>query len=113
MKIIINKLTGQVLYATMVDIELSENIIAIEDVIPPGILIPFWDGEKYYETITPAEIASRKIERNLQYNLQQYDEMKPYDWYFTRFVRNGTPVPQSILDILLEIELRYDNLKLV
>ena len=43
MKTIINKITGQVLYATIVEVELLENEIAIDELLTEAFENPYFD----------------------------------------------------------------------
>lgn len=44
-------------------------------------------------------------------NENQYNELQPYDWYFTRFIRKGIEVPKEVIDITNEIDEKYKKLK--
>lgn len=46
-----------------------------------------------------------------QLNAQQYDELKPTDWYFVRKSELGIEVPQEILDERDSIRKKYNDLK--
>jgi hypothetical protein len=111
MKTIINEITGQFLYSTIVEVHLLENEIAIDELPSSDLLIHIWNSSEWIEGITEQELQIRKQQRIEELNKLQYNEMEPYDWHFTRLVRKGTAVPQDILDVIAEIELRYDNLK--
>lgn len=43
MKTIINKITGQVLYATIVEVELLENEIAIDELLTEAFEFPYFN----------------------------------------------------------------------
>lgn len=45
MKIVINKLTGQVLYASITEVELLENEIAIDEILTENFENPYFDFE--------------------------------------------------------------------
>lgn len=51
MKLIINKFTGQVLYATIVEVDILENEIAIDEVLTEYFENPYFDFETktFYE----------------------------------------------------------------
>jgi len=59
MKTIIDKNTGQVLYATLVDIDLQENEIQIDALLTENFTTPYWNFEtlSFYDDATPEEIA--------------------------------------------------------
>jgi hypothetical protein len=46
MKTVINKHTGEVLFATMTEVELADNQIAIDDLVSENFNRAFWDFEK-------------------------------------------------------------------
>jgi hypothetical protein len=107
--------TGRCILYTQEFLDFKGNEISdwnLTDILPSSdLLIPIWNGLEWVEGITEQElqvIKQRKIE---ELNKLQYDEMQPLDWYFIRLFRKGTAVPQEILDIITEIELRYNNLK--
>jgi hypothetical protein len=94
-------------------LDLVEKYELIEVPFPPSsdLLIPIWNGLEWAEGITEQEFQIIKQQKIEELNKLQYNEMEPYDWYFIRLFRKGTAVPQEILDIITEIELRYNNLK--
>ena len=46
-----------------------------------------------------------------QLNAQQYDELKPTDWYFVRKVELDVEVPNEVIEYRLAIRKKYDDLK--
>jgi hypothetical protein len=58
MKSIINKITGEFLYCTIVDFELQENEIAIDELLTVIYVKPFFNFEtkEFYEGATEQEI---------------------------------------------------------
>ena len=66
-------------------------------------------GVKYVEAI-PEEIAeaNKLIVQNLK--LEQYQELLPTDWYYTRYIETGQEVPLEIKQQRQEIRDKYSNL---
>jgi hypothetical protein len=58
MKTIIDSITGKVLYATSIDIDLQENEIAIDNLLEDNFINPYWNFENstFYENATEQEI---------------------------------------------------------
>ena len=58
MKHILDKNTGELLYATKVDVKLNKNEIAVDEALMDWMLKPFYNFEtkEYYETATQEEI---------------------------------------------------------
>ena len=58
MKTIIDSITGKVLYATSIDIDLQPNEIAIDNLLQDNFVNPYWDFENrnFYENATEQEI---------------------------------------------------------
>ena len=52
--------------------------------------------------------ANKPIVQNL--NLQQYQELLPTDWYYTRYIETGQEVPLEIKQQRQEIRDKYNNL---
>jgi hypothetical protein len=59
MKTIIDNITGKVLYASSIDIDLQENEIAIDNLLQDNFINPYWnfDTETFYENATSQEIS--------------------------------------------------------
>ena len=62
MKTIIDKNTGELLYATVIDVQLSENQSLIDEMLTQWMLKPFYNFEtkEFYETATEEEIKQYK-----------------------------------------------------
>ena len=90
-----------------------------------GILIPqddtnelfkqrcdFLENGGQFEIVeaTPEEIAeaNKLIVQNLK--LEQYQELLPTDWYYTRYIETGQEVPLEIKQQRLDIREKYNNL---
>ena len=90
-----------------------------------GILIPqddtnelfqqrcdFLENGGQFEIIesTPEEIAeaNKPIVQNLK--LEQYQELLPTDWYYTRYIETGQEVPLEIKQQRQEIRDKYNDL---
>jgi len=71
----------------------------------------FWNGSAWVESATEEEIDFYNQEQIKIINQNQYDELQPYDWYFTRLVRKGIEVPKEIVDITNRIDEKYKTLK--
>jgi hypothetical protein len=59
MKTIIDKNTGEVLFATLNEVDLKQNEIAIDNLLQDNFANPYWDfsNSTFYENATPEEIA--------------------------------------------------------
>ena len=73
-----------------------------------------WNGSEFIEGATPEEIAEANkiiIEQNIEsLKQQQYQELLPTDWYYTRFIEAGQEVPLEIKQQRQEIRDKYNNL---
>jgi hypothetical protein len=60
MKTIIDKNTGQVLYASFNEVDLKENEIAIDNLLQDNFVSAYWDFDTstFYENATAEEIAA-------------------------------------------------------
>jgi hypothetical protein len=58
MKTIIDSITGKVLYATSIDIDLQPNEIAIDNLLQDNFVNPYWDfnTQTFYENATEQEL---------------------------------------------------------
>jgi hypothetical protein len=58
MKTIIDSITGKVLYATSIEVDLQENEIAIDNLLQDNFVNPYWDFENsnFYENATEQEV---------------------------------------------------------
>lgn len=58
MKTIIDSITGKVLYATSIDVDLQENEIAIDNLLQDNFINPYWSfsNTTFYENATEQEI---------------------------------------------------------
>jgi hypothetical protein len=59
MKTIIDKNTGQVLFATLNEVDLKQNEIAIDNLLQDNFVSAYWDfsNSTFYENATTQEIA--------------------------------------------------------
>ena len=59
MKTIIDKNTGQVLFASLAEVELKDNEMLIDSLLTENFVIPYWDFEnsRFYENATAEEIS--------------------------------------------------------
>ncbi len=59
MKTIIDKNTGEVLYASLNEVDLKENEISIDSLLTENFVNPYWSfaNSAFYESATPEEIA--------------------------------------------------------
>jgi len=74
-------------------------------------LYPKWNGENYYESATQSDFDRIHQEKIKEYNTNQYQELSPTDWYFTRFIETGVEVPEEIKNERNAIRIKYDLLK--
>ena len=67
-------------------------------------------NEVLFVESTPEEIAeaNKPIVQNLK--LEQYQELSPTDWYYTRYIETGQEVPLEIKQQRQEIRDKYNNL---
>ena len=65
------------------------------------------------KTPSAEEIAEHQLKQQLEQQKtlkqQQYEELKETDWYFTRFIETGIPVPEEILEQRKQIRNKYNN----
>ena len=89
---------------------LAEGCIEVSVMYNDNFINPIWNGTDFIEGATPEEIAeaNKPIVQNL--NLQQYQELLPTDWYYTRFLETGQEVPLEIKQQRQEIRDKYNNL---
>ena len=89
---------------------LSEGCKEVPVLYNGGKINPIWNGTDFVEGATPEEIAeaNKPIVQNL--NLQQYQELSPTDWYYTRYIETGQEVPLEIKQQRQEIRDKYNNL---
>jgi len=52
-------------------------------------------------------LESYNQEKNISNKIKQYQELRPTDWYFTRFLETGQEVPSEILTQRQEIRQKY------
>ncbi len=73
-------------------------------------LIAQQNGLVEYVEATPEEIAeaNKPLVQNLK--LEQYQELSPTDWYYTRYIETGQEVPLEIKQQRQEIRDKYNNL---
>ena len=83
----------------------------LTEVLPSGNLLkPIWNGTEFIEGATSQEIAEQTQFQIQEYKIQQYQELLPTDWYYTRFLETGQEVPLEIIQLRQEIRERYNNL---
>ena len=75
-----------------------------------SFLFPKWNGTEYYEGATPEEIAEANKPKVQNLKLEQYQELSPTDWYYTRYIETGQEVPLEIKQQRQEIRDKYNNL---
>lgn len=71
---------------------------------------PIWNGTAFVEGATPEEIAEVNKLKVQNLKFQQYEELLPTDWYYTRFLETGQEVPLEIKQQRLDIKEKYNNL---
>lgn len=64
MKTIIDKKSGKLLYATIIEVELQPNEIAIDELLTDNFIVPYFDFKtrEFYENATAEEIEQHKID---------------------------------------------------
>ena len=89
---------------------LDESCLEVPVLYNGNFIDPIWNGSEFIESATPEEIAeaNKPIVQNL--NLQQYQELLPTDWYYTRYIETGQEVPLEIKQQRQEIKDKYRNL---
>lgn len=80
-----------------------ENCNFIKPMVNPETL-------EVYEGATPEEIAEQTQSQIQEYKIQQYQELFPTDWYYTRFLETGQEVPLEIKQQRKDIREKYNNL---
>ena len=75
------------------------------------LIIPIWNGKIFIESATQTDIDRINEEKIKEYNLNQFQELLPTDWYFTRFIETGVEVPEEIKNERNAIRIKYDLLK--
>ena len=91
----------------LIKIELTElELIELEK-----LKVKRYVNSKWIESITLEEIALRKIERNLELNKLQFDELLVTDWAFIRRLEEDTEIPLEIVNERNEIRAKYSELK--
>ena len=101
---IISNLTGNI-YLNGLEIPLDDSKQEFKQYLNDKDIL----GVQYVES-TEQEIAeaNKPIVQNL--NLQQYQELLPTDWYYTRYIETGQEVPLEIKQQRLDIKEKYNNL---
>ena len=70
----------------------------------------FWNGSEWIEGATPEEIAEANKPKVQNLKVEQYQELLPTDWYYTRYIETGQEVPLEIKQQRQEIREKYNNL---
>ena len=112
MATIIDKLTGRVLYATLIETDLKENEIVIEDLLTENFAIPYYnfDTKQFYDGATIEELEVLKLDKIKELKSLQFDELKLTDWYFIRLQETGKEAPNEVVKLRQSIRLKYDEL---
>lgn len=93
----------------------NNNILGLEfftgtinpNLMKNSIVKPLLINNIFIENATLEEIIDSKV-KNLK--LQQYEELLPTDWYYTRFLETGQEVPLEIKQQRQQIREKYDQL---
>ena len=101
---IISLLTSKI-YLNGVEIPLDDSTQEFQQYLSEKDIV----GVTYVDA-TPEEIAetNKLIVQNLK--LEQYQELLPTDWYYTRYIETGQEVPLEIKQQRLDIIEKYNNL---
>lgn len=63
-----------------------------------GFVKEQWNGTQWVEGATPEEIADAENQNNIELKKQAHDQLSQTDWYVTRFIETGKPIPTEILE---------------
>lgn len=101
---IISNLTGKI-YLNGIEIPLDDSKQEFQQYLKDKDIV----GVTYIDA-TPEEIAeaNKPIVQDLK--LQQYEELLPTDWYYTRYIETGQEVPLEIIQQRQQIRDKYNNL---
>ena len=101
---IISKLTGNI-YLNGIKVPLDDSTQEFQQYLNDKDIVGFELIEA-----TPEEIAeaNKPLVQNLK--LEQYQELSPTDWYYTRYIETGQEVPLEIKQQRQEIRDKYNNL---
>lgn len=89
---------------------LSEGCEEVSVLYNGGFINPIWNGLEWIEGAIEEEIAEANKLKIKDLKNQQYQEMQPTDWYYTRFLETGQEVPLEIISLRQDIRNKYDNL---
>ena len=89
---------------------LDESCLEVPVLYNGSFIDPIWNGTAFVEDATPEEIAEQTQFQIQEYKIQQYQELFPTDWYYTRFLETGQEVPLEIKQQRQEIRDKYSNL---
>lgn len=100
MKTIIDKQSGKVLFAVIDNFTDTENEISINELLTENFISPHFNQttKEFYEGATPEEIAGAENQNNIELKKQAHQQLSETDWYVTRFIETGKPIPAEILE---------------
>ena len=101
---IISKLTGKI-YLNGIKVPLDDSTQEFQQYLIDKDIVGFELIEA-----TPEEIAEANKPKVQNLNLQQYQELLPTDWYYTRYIETGQDIPLEIKRQRQEIRNKYINL---
>jgi selenocysteine-specific translation elongation factor len=111
MKSIIDINTGQLLYATSIEVELQNNQVEVDFVCTENFVKPFFNFQtnKFYEGASQDEMTKAQNENEIELKKQQHQQLLETDWYVTRFAETGNPIPADILELRNRIRNNFIN----
>lgn len=101
MKTIIDKNTGEVLFTSVIEVELQENESIIDYLLVDTYIKPYWDFEalSFYEGATIQEINDTKIPQALQIDLYYTGLISDLlRKHIEKLSIDGVPIPQDVID---------------
>lgn len=101
MKTIIDKNTGQVLYASLTDSNLQSNEMAIDNLLQDSFVSPHWnfDNQVFYEGATTQEINDVKIPQALEIDLYYTGLISELlRKHIEKLSLDNIPIPQEVMD---------------
>ena len=101
MKTIIDKYTGELLFATAIEINLQENQIQIDALLTENFVKPYWDFQalSFYEQATQEEVNDFKIAQAIEIDLYYTDLISDVLGKHTdKLLIDLIAIPQAVLD---------------
>lgn len=77
----------------------------------PNLLMPFFHNGKWIEGAKEQDFNNKKQALISELKQQQFNELRPTDFYFIRCLETGVEVPKSVTDERTAIRLKYKDLE--